>query len=217
MITSMNSVNVLFLSAASVAFFHSLAPDHWVPFVALAKGAKWPMAKLGWIAFIAGVGHVLSSLLLGFLGLWLGLTLHRMEGTEAWRGSVGVWLLIGFGIAYALWGLKHARHHHPHISVNEAVKMYLVRRMWILFAIMVFGPCEPLIPLMFVASKHGLATVWAMSLVFSVVTVAMVMGQSCLSYAGVKNLHAPWMDRYAHALAGLVIALTGILVLLLDI
>lgn len=210
-------MSALLVSAISVAFFHSLAPDHWVPFVALAKGSRWSMPKLAWVTTLAGLGHVASSLLLGVLGLWAGLAVHHLQGAEAWRGSVGVWLLIGFGIAYALWGFKHAQHHHPHVSVQEAAKAYAAKRVWMLFAIMVFGPCEPLIPLMFMASQAGMAAVWAISLVFSVVTVGMVVGQSLLSYAGVQLIHAPWMERYAHALAGLVIVLTAVFVLLVGI
>ncbi len=207
----------LLTAAVSVAFFHSLAPDHWLPFTALAKSSRWGMGKLVWLTTLAGLGHVTSSLLLGFVGLWAGLAIHHLQGVEAWRGGAGIWLLIGFGVAYALWGLKHAQHHHPHITVEEAVKVYAVRRMWTLFAIMVFGPCEPLIPLMFVASQHGMPTVWAISLVFSVVTVGMVVGQSALGYAGVRLVNAPWMERYAHAIAGLVIVLTVVFVKVMGI
>lgn len=210
-------MNALVVGAVSVAFFHSLAPDHWLPFVALAKSSRWSMGKLALVTVLAGTGHVLSSLLLGLIGLWAGLAVHRLQGVEAWRGSLGVWLLIGFGVAYVLWGLKHAQHVHPHISVQDAVKIYAVRRMWMFFAIMVFGPCEPLIPLMFVAAGHGLNTVWVMSGVFSLVTIAMVVGQSCLSYAGVRLIEAPWMERYAHALAGLVIVLTAIFVMVVGV
>jgi hypothetical protein len=207
----------LLTAAVSVAFFHALAPDHWVPFVALAKSSRWSVRKLAWITTLAGLAHVASSLLLGLLGLWAGLTVHHLQGAEAWRGSVGVWLLIGFGVAYALWGLKHAQHHHPHVTVQEVAKAYAAKRAWMLVAIVVFGPCEPLIPLMFVAAQAGMATVWAISLVFSAVTVGMVVGQSLLSFAGVRLINAPWMERYAHALAGLVIVLTAILVLLVGI
>ena len=210
-------MGTLLISAISVAFFHALAPDHWVPFVALAKSSRWSVRKLAWITTLAGIAHVASSLLLGLLGLWAGLTVHHLQGAEAWRGSVGVWLLIGFGVAYALWGLKHAQHHHPHVTVQEVAKAYAAKRAWMLVAIMVFGPCEPLIPLMFVAAQAGMATVWAISLVFSAVTVGMVVGQSLLSFAGVRLINAPWMERYAHALAGLVIVLTAILVLLVGI
>lgn len=200
------------MAAVSVAFFHALAPDHWLPFVALAKASRWSSGRLGWITLLAAIGHVASSIVLGGIGLWAGLTLHHLKGAEAWRGSVGLWLLIGFGVAYVLWGLKHAQHHHPHMSVEEAVKVYAARRMWMLMAILVFGPCEPLIPLMFVASQQGMVTVWTVSVTFSVVTIAMVVGQSLLSYAGVKLMTAPWMERYAHALAGFVILLTALFV-----
>lgn len=210
-------MNLLIASAVSVAFFHSLAPDHWLPFVALAKGSRWSMGKLGWISTLAGIGHVASSLLLGLIGLWAGVAIHHLQGTEAWRGNVAVWLLIGFGVAYALWGLKHAQHPHPHVSVKDAVKAYAARRAWLLIAILVFGPCEPLIPLMFLAVQKGLVAVWVTSLVFSVVTIAMIVGQSCLSYAGLHLIQAPWMERYAHVLAGLVIALTGFFVMILGI
>ncbi|MDP3723750.1 MAG: hypothetical protein Q8R91_09690 [Candidatus Omnitrophota bacterium] len=207
------SLWALLTAAVSVAFLHSLAPDHWLPFVAMAKVSGWRMRRLGLVTCIAGIGHVASSLFLGFVGLWAGMAIHHLAGVEVWRGRIGIWLLIGFGIAYAIWGLKHAQHHHPHISLDEAMRSYAVRRMWMLMAILVFGPCEPLIPLMFVASERGLSTVWAVSAAFSVVTVGMVVGQSCLSYAGVRLIEAPWMERYAHAVAGFVIVLTALIVL----
>ena len=204
----------LLTAAVSLAFIHALAPDHWVPFVALAKGSRWKMGKLAWVSTLAGIAHVTSSLLLGLLGLWAGLAIHRLQGSEEWRGSFGLWLLIGFGVAYALWGLKHAQHHHPHVTVQEIAKTYATKRVWMLFAILVFGPCEPLIPLMFMAAQQGMAVVWGVSLVFSLVTVAMIVGQSLLSYAGIRLINAPWLERYAHALAGVVIVLTAVFVLL---
>jgi hypothetical protein len=206
-------MTLLLVSAVSVAFFHAVAPDHWLPFVALAKGSRWSMGKLGVITLLAGIGHVTSSLMLGMLGLWAGWTVHRLQGTEVWRGDVAIWLLIGFGVAYALWGLKHAQHPHPHLTIQDAVKAYAARRVWLLIAILVFGPCEPLIPLMFLAYGRGMGAVWVTSLVFSVVTVAMVVGQSCLTYAGVRRIRFEWMERYAHAMAGLVIAITGVAVI----
>ena len=204
----------LLVAAVSVGVLHSLAPDHWLPFVALAKASGWPMRRLAVVTTLAGLAHVATSLLLGSVGLWAGVAIQHLQGMEAWRGNIGIWLLIGFGVAYALWGFKHAQHHHPHISVEEAVRVYAVKRMWTLFAILVFGPCEPLVPLMFVAAQHGLGAVGAISGAFSAVTIAMVVGQSCLGYAGVRLVQAPWVERYAHAIAGLVIVLTALFVLL---
>ena len=212
-----NHMGALLAASVSVAFFHALAPDHWLPFVALAKGSHWNMRRLGVITAVAGLGHVASSLLLGMIGLWAGWAVHRLEGTEAWRGSVAIWLLIGFGVAYALWGLKHAQHHHPHVSVQDVAKAYAARRAWMVFAILVFGPCEPLIPLMFLAYQYGFVAVVLVSLSFSLITVGLIVGQSCLGYAGVRVIHAPWVERYAHAIGGLVIILVAVFVLLTGI
>jgi nickel/cobalt transporter (NicO) family protein len=210
-------MTVLLISSASVAFLHALAPDHWLPFVALAKGSNWRMRKLGWISALAGAAHVASSLLLGLLGLWAGWAVHRMGEVEVFRGNVAIWLLIGFGVAYALWGLKEVQHHHPHVTVQEAIKSYATRRAWLLMAILVFGPCEPLIPLMFLAYKEGLPTILAAAGTFSVVTIVMVVAQSCLAYAGVRYFRPVWLERYPHAVAGAAIALTGVAVLILGL
>ncbi len=210
-------MGILVVSAISLAFFHALAPDHWLPFTALARGNRWSMRRLAAITTIAGLGHVISSLIIGLLGLWAGWALHRGEAIEAWRGNAVIWMLVGFGVAYALWGLKHAQHTHPHISVQDAVKTYAARRVWLLIAILIFGPCEPLIPLMFLAYKKGMQAVWVIAAVFSAVTIAMIVGQSCLAYAGVRLIQAHWMERYAHAMAGVVITVTALAVLWLGL
>jgi hypothetical protein len=154
---------------------------------------------------------------LGLVGLWAGWAVQRLGRLDAWRSGAVIWLLIGFGVAYGLWGLKHAQHPHPHVSVQDAVKVYATRRVWMLVAILVFGPCEPLIPLMFLAYKEGMLAVGIVSAVFSVVTVGMVVGQSSLAYAGIRLIGAGWMERYAHALSGLVIVGTALFVMVIGL
>jgi hypothetical protein len=203
----------LVLSTVSTAFFHALAPDHWLPFVVLGKSSHWSRARLAFLTFLAGLGHVFSSLLIGLLGLLMGWRLVSIQASDATRAQVAVWALIGFGAAYALWGMKHAQHPHPHLEVRDAMRMYAVRRFWTLFAIVVFGPCEPMVPLMFLAFASGWGAVVFISLLFSLVTVGMVVGQSLLAFAGAQWFWNPWLQRYAHVLAGLVIVLTGVFVM----
>ncbi len=204
----------LVLSTVSTAFFHALAPDHWLPFVMLGKSSGWSKGRLLLLTFLAGLGHVFSSLLIGVVGLAMGWRLLAIQQSDATRAQVAVWALIGFGAAYALWGMKHAQHPHPHLDVKDAMKMYAVRRFWTLFAIIVFGPCEPMVPLMFLAFASGWGTVIFISILFSAVTIGMVMGQSLLAFRGVQWFWNPWLQRYAHTLAGVVIILTGIFVMM---
>ena len=63
----------LALAAASVGALHSLAPDHWVPFAALARARRWSAGKTARITLACGLGHVTVSAALGTLAVVLGI------------------------------------------------------------------------------------------------------------------------------------------------
>jgi len=210
------SLWVLLLSTASVAFFHALAPDHWMPFAAIGKAQKWSKLRLLWVTFISGLGHVGISVVFSIIGILLGFSLSKLKSIEGHRGEIVLWLLIGFGIAYMIWGLKKAKdHHHSHID-EEKLKAKTVA-VWTMFAIIILGPCEPLVPLVFLGYNYGFMGVIAVSVIFSVITIIMMLLQSFLAFKGIQWIKNDLAERYAHAFAGLVIALTGALVMVLGI
>lgn len=226
----------LLLASAAVAFVHVLAgPDHTVPFVMLARAQSWNAVKTFWVTLLCGVGHVLSSLLLGLVGLALGAGLARVAALEEIRGSVAAWGLVAFGLAYAVWGTRRAfvhRHHlavhahegHVHIHAQGIEPHEHENRkpspvtFWTLFLIFAFGPCEPLIPLFMVPASRGR---WDVALVagavFSVVTLATMTVAVLLLRAGVERLPLSGLERWSHALAGSVIALSGLAVIFLGL
>lgn len=204
-------MEALVLSAIGVGLVHSLAPDHWLPFASLARAQGWSRRKLLFVSFLAGLGHVGSSFVLGAVGIVLGMGLVHLEGVESFRGNIAGFLLIGFGVAYALWGLKHIRDQHLHFHKGEMITL------WTLMAIFVFGPCEPLIPLMFLAVQHGWPGIWLTTIAFSITTVFMVVAQSMLAFLGFNFLPQRAMEKWSHVMAGGVIALTGLAVMLLGI
>lgn len=211
-----NGYFVLLASTLSIAFLHSLAPDHWMPFAVIGKAKRWSKAKLMFVTFISGIGHVGSSVLLGSIGILLGLSLSRLKTVESHRGEIALWLLIGFGIAYTVWGLKKAREYkHEHIDV-EILKSKTIT-LWTIFAVFVLGPCEPLIPLMFLATDYGWPGIFLTSLTFSLVTIFMMLAQSLLAYFGIQLIKHNTAEKYSHAFAGLVIVLTAIFVMFLGI
>lgn len=207
-------MEALILSALGIGFLHSLAPDHWLPFASIAKAQGWSRRKLLGVSFLAGMAHVGSSIVIGALGIFLGLGLVQLEGVESLRGNIAGFLLIGFGAAYAIWGLKHLKHNHFHLDIKKTITV------WALIAIFVFGPCEPLIPLMFLAVQHGWYGVWVTTAAFSLATVFMVVSQSMLAFLGLGLLPSGrmvHMERWSHVMAGGVIALTGVAVVFLGI
>ncbi|MBI4974880.1 MAG: hypothetical protein HZC19_03650 [Candidatus Omnitrophica bacterium] len=207
---------LLLASTFSIAFLHALAPDHWMPFAVIGKAQGWSKRKLVLVTFISGMGHVGSTILLGSIGILLGLNLWRLKGVESQRGQIALWLLIGFGIAYTIWGLKKARdHRHEHIDAESA--KLRTTTLWALFAIFVLGPCEPLIPLMFLATEYGWTGIFLTSLTFSIITIFMMVLQSLLASIGIQLIKHDIAERYAHVFAGIVIVLTGAFVMLLGI
>jgi sulfite exporter TauE/SafE len=226
---------VLAGTAATLGFVHTvLGPDHYLPFIVMSRARRWPLAKTLGISFLCGLGHVLSSVVIGFAGIALGIAIARVEGVESWRGGLAAWLLIGFGLAYFVWGMwraiKKKPHSHPHTHaddqehehthVHQDDHYHLHRQKkevsltpWILFTIFVFGPCEPLIPLlMYPASRHSTAGVVLVTAAFGLTTVGTMLILISLSSWGLSFLSLGRLERYAHALAGMMIFVSGLAV-----
>ena len=85
----------------------------------MGKVRNWSIAKTSWVTLLCGSGHVLSSVVLGLLGVYLGTEVLKLEALEAYRGTIAAWLLIGFGFAYFIWGIhkaiKNKKHSHVHL------------------------------------------------------------------------------------------------------
>lgn len=102
-------------TAVSIALIHTLAgPDHYLPFVAMARAGRWSLRKTLRVTFFCGVGHVGSSVALGLVGVALGIGVEKLEWIESARGEWAAWLLIAFGMTYLTWGIWRAVRNKPH-------------------------------------------------------------------------------------------------------
>src|SRR5512139_3971333 len=109
------SLTALISTAAFIGAFHTMAgPDHYVPFIAMARARGWSLARTLSITLACGVGHVAGSIVLGALGIALGWAVSGLEWFEGFRGDAAGWLLVGFGLAYMVWGIRNAIRNRPH-------------------------------------------------------------------------------------------------------
>jgi sulfite exporter TauE/SafE len=226
-------LSALVITAASIGFLHTvLGPDHYLPFIMMSWARKWSRTKTIVITFLCGLGHIASSIVLGMIGVSMGLAVKKLELIESSRGNIAAWLLIAFGLAYLVWGLRRAyknkphmhthihtgesEHRHPHGHHSEHGHIHNSAggssiTPWALFAIFVFGPCEPLIPiLMYPAAKIGFFGVLLVVLVFAVATIATMLGAVLLANSGVNFLPLAKVQRFAHVIAGATIFLCGL-------
>ena len=227
-----DSITLLSVTAISIAFFHTiLGPDHYLPFIVLSEAKKWTLRKTMFITFICGLGHVLSSVVLGLVGIAVGISLNRLVDTESFRGNIAAWLFIAFGLVYMIisirnlirdkkhshahfhpGGEKHAHehnHHREHLHVHE--KDVVKTTPWILFLIFIFGPCEPLIPiLMYPAAQSNIGGAVMVSLLFSAVTIATMMSVVLVFKLGFSKINLKPVEKYSNVIAGAVIFFSGI-------
>ncbi len=227
-----DSIALLSFTAVSIGFLHTiLGPDHYLPFIVLSEAKKWTLRKTMLITFLCGIGHVLSSVILGIVGIFVGIELKKLVAVESFRGNIAAWLFIAFGLVYViisirnliknkkhkhshfhLHGEKHSHEHnhhkeHTHVHDDEVVKT----TPWILFLIFVFGPCEPLIPiLMYPAAKNNIPGAVFVSLLFAFVTIATMMAVVFVFKFGFNKINLKPLEKYNHLIAGSVILLSGL-------
>jgi ABC-type nickel/cobalt efflux system permease component RcnA len=232
-VNELPALHLLLVTAVSIGAVHTVVGiDHSLPFVVLAKARGWSLRRTLVITALCGTGHVLSSVLLGIIGIGIGTALERLNLIEATRGSIAAWLLIGFGLFYAARALlrmqrrkphKHSHSHggadhehvhdhsepehmHPHEQENRSSWT-----VWTLFIVFAFGPCEPLIPLLMApAAMHHPGWAVLVATVFGAVTIAVMMGVVALGYLGLSQVRMRWAERYADVVAGLAIASSGL-------
>lgn len=227
------AIQALTLDAVAVALIHTaIGPDHYVPFIVMAKARGWSLAKTAAITLACGIGHVGSSVLLGLVGFAAGTGLKHLQWVESVRGQVAAWALIVFGLLYAAWGLWQLHrsapdgHGHSHlIRLHAADHIHdpktgqeISLTPWILFAIFVFGPCEPLIPLfIYPAATTGWTDAWIVTAAFSVVTIGTMLGIVLFACRSLATMRVSSIARYNHILAGGTIAFTGVVIQVLGI
>jgi len=219
---------LLAIAAVTIAFLHTLTgPDHYLPFIALAKARSWSLARtLFWVA-ICGCGHVLSSVLLAMIGAAIGWSLSKITWLESLRGGIAGWALLLFGLLYAGWGLLRSRQNvrHKHFDGYDDGAMYVYEHRhgetvgpkdrhpvtpWVMFLIFVLGPCEPMIPLL--SNPVAVNSAWKLLLlvmIYTFFTLITMLLMVSAGYYGLSFLNTDKLQPYTHALGGLAIFICG--------
>jgi nickel/cobalt exporter len=61
-----------------LSLLHALIPSHWLPILAIGKKEKWSLNEVLKVTLFSGLAHVLSTILIGGLLGFLGLTLAAL-------------------------------------------------------------------------------------------------------------------------------------------
>jgi len=233
--------SLLLLTAAATAAFHTLIPDHWLPFVLVGRARHWSARTTAAVSGLSALVHTLLSVALGVAALWLGQSVAHAFGEQLERGS-GV-LLVLFGSAYALWAWRKGGHFHPgggllhdrgegaHCDGHEGPAAtehlhYHADDAWIgpeagkgavaLALIVGLNPCVLVLPIMVATANRGAGALALVTAAYSITTIALMVGLSVVGVAGARRLPVPPVARHMETASGLLIATVGLVFLLID-
>jgi len=194
----------LIAGSAVLSIFHALIPSHWLPILAIARKEAWRPAETMWVTFIAGLAHVLSTVLVGIVLAALGGVLaSEMELFTVWIAPA---LLIGLGLFYIY---QHYYHHHFHLHKPA--------RSWGIIAslamAMFLSPCFEIEGYFLAAGQYGWGFVGLLALVYGVLTIGGMLVWVRLALHGLKRLDWHAWEHNAGLIAGITLIVSGGLLL----
>jgi hypothetical protein len=217
----------LIAAAAAVGLGHAIMPDHWVPLAVVGRTRRYPLARIAWLSGLAGVTHVLVSLLLGGLIIVVGLQ-FRSAIQHAQDAIVGL-VLIATGIAFTVLELtnrgrthrhtgEHGHNHRHHHGDDRLPALTHQRGARGLAGIIVplgaaASPDLTILPVFLAATAVGAGTAIGSLLAFAVVTIATIVALTVLATLGGYQLHGNWLDRWGNAITAGTLLTIGTLVL----
>jgi membrane protein CcdC involved in cytochrome C biogenesis len=226
----------LLAAAAGVGFGHAILPDHWVPLAVLGRTRRYPLSRVARLSGLAGVAHVLVSIILGAVIIAVGLQFRST--IQSAQDTIIGWILIATGVGFAVLELtghghghdhdhdhghdhdhdhnhNHDEHEHEHQAGHGAAAPGRFRG---LAAVMVpFGaaasPDLTILPVFLAATTAGVATAIGSLVVFAAVTMGTIVGLTLAATRGGYEIRGQWLEQWGNAFTALVLVIIGLLVL----
>jgi hypothetical protein len=200
----------------------------------LGRARRYPLSKVARLSGLAGIAHVLLSIVLGAVIIVIGLQ-FRSTIQNAQDTIIGCLLIatgLGFG-AFELFGSGHGHthdhshsghkhrhgdhehHEHDHHDHDHDHEQRGVRG---LAAVMVpFGaaasPDLTILPVFLAATTVGVGTAVGSVAIFAAVTIGTIVGLTLTAAKGGYQVQGQWLDRWGNAITAIVLVVIGALVL----
>jgi putative Mn2+ efflux pump MntP len=216
-------------AAAGVGFGHATLPDHWVPLAVLGRTRRYPLSRVARLSALAGVAHVLVSLVLGAVIIAVGLQ-FRSSIQSAQDTIIGC-ILIATGVGFAVLELTghghshehdhgHGHHHddhcydydHNHETEGGGGGVRVLAAVMVPFGAAA-SPDLTILPVFLAATTAGVLTAVGSLIIFAAVTIGTIVGLTLAATRGGYEIRGQWLERWGNVLTALVLVIIGLLVL----
>jgi nickel/cobalt transporter (NicO) family protein len=224
----------LIAAAAGVGFGHAILPDHWVPLAVVGRTRRYPLSKVARLSGLAGVAHVMVSLMLGAVIVIVGLQLR--DRIESAQNTVIGLILIATGVGFLVLELSGHGHAHSHDhghghdhdhghshdhshshDLGHAHDDQPARARSLLGVMVPFGaaasPDLTILPVFLAATTAGVGAAVGSLVVFAAVTIVTIVGLTLFATVGGYQIRGAWLDRWGNVFTALVLLAIGVLVL----
>jgi hypothetical protein len=185
---------------------HAIIPSHWLPVLAIGRKEKWDLAETEKVTFVAGLAHVLSTVIIGvFLGI-IGVELSSSIESFTRILAPSIIILIGFFFIR-----QHYVHHHFHLENQKIAGKPKRKIITALILAMFLSPCLEIEAYFLLAGAQGWWLLATISIIYSVVSISGMMIWIRFAYKGLLKLNWHRWEHNAGLISGAVLIITGLL------
>lgn len=189
-----------------ISLLHAVIPNHWLPVLAIGKKAGWSLVETSRVTFIAGMAHVVSTVIIGLL---LGLIGKELtENIEHFTRLIAPSILILMGLYFVR---QHYTHHHFHLQPDQIKKKTKSSIILTLVIAMFLSPCMEIEAYFLLAGSRGWFVLAGIALMYSVISIAGMLIWVRIVYKGLLKLNWHRWEHNAGIITGLVLIVTGVI------
>ncbi|HNR17596.1 MAG TPA: hypothetical protein PKM40_00465 [Bacteroidia bacterium] len=189
-----------------ISLLHAVIPNHWLPVLAIGRKEGWSLSETTRITFIAGMSHVISTVVIGVLLALIGseLATHIEDFTRI----IGPSILVLIGLYFVR---QHYTHHHFHLEKKQIEKKSKSAVILALVVAMFLSPCMEIEAYFLLARSKGWYFMALIAGLYALITIAGMLIWIRIAYKGLIKLNWHKWEHNAGIITGLVLICTGII------
>lgn len=195
----------LLIGSILISLLHAVIPNHWLPVLAIGRKEGWSMAETIRITFIAGMAHVISTVIIGVLLAMIGSELTSL--IENFTKIIGPSILILMGLYFLR---QHYTHHHFHLEKKQIEKKSKTAIIGALVIAMFLSPCMEIEAYFLLAGSQGWHHLALIAGLYTIITISGMLIWIRIAYKGLLKLNWHQWEHNAGIITGLVLIITGI-------
>lgn len=196
----------LIIGSFLISLLHAVIPNHWLPVLAIGRKEGWSLAETSRVTFIAGMAHVISTVIIGILLGMIGSEL--IHYIDHFAHVIGPSVLILVGLYFVR---QHYKHHHFHLDKIQVAKKNKSAIILALIIAMFLSPCMEIEAYFLLAGSNGWYVLVAIAAMYSIITIAGMLIWVRIVYKGLLKLNWHKWEHNAGIITGLVLIAIGII------